>query len=288
MAEAVSATPPRERQLVVDGVGTRLLEAGPESASEAVIFVHGNPNSAVEWSDLISRTGEFARAVALDMPGFGTAEAPDGFAYPVEGYINFLNSALEQLGIERAHLVLHDFGGPWGLGWAITHPDNFASVVLINTGMLIGFEMHRTGRIWGTPVLGELAMALASRKAFSKSIKQANPRMPDAFIDHMYDEFDRGTRRTVLKLYRNRTDDELLKQVAAAFKALDRPALVLWGGKDEFVPLHHAHQQRDEAFPSAEIVVLEESAHWPFVDDPEGAADAIIPFLRKQVGATTS
>jgi pimeloyl-ACP methyl ester carboxylesterase len=288
MAQASSATPPRERELVVDGVRTRLLEAGPESASEAVVFVHGNPNSAAEWSDLVSRTGEFARAVALDMPGFGTAEAPSDFAYPVEGYMGFLNSAFEQLGIQRVHLVLHDFGGPWGLGWAITHPDNFASVVLINTGMLIGFEMHRTGRIWGTRVLGELAMALTSRKGFGKSIKQANPRMPDAFIDHMYDEFDRGTRKTVLKLYRNRTDDELLTQVAAAFKALDRPALVLWGGKDVFVPLRHAHQQRDEAFPSAEVVVLEESSHWPFVDDPEGAANAIVPFLRTQVGATAS
>jgi pimeloyl-ACP methyl ester carboxylesterase len=89
MAEAVSANPLRERELLVDGVRTRLLEAGSESDSEAVVFVHGNPNSAVEWSDLLARTGEFARAVALDMPGFGTAEAPSDLAYPVEGYVRF-------------------------------------------------------------------------------------------------------------------------------------------------------------------------------------------------------
>ena len=284
MPNAPSATPPRERALVVDGVRSRAFEAGPD-ASEAVVFVHGNPNSAAEWSDLMARTGEFARAVAVDMPGFGKADRPREFAYPVEGYVRFLDAALDELGIERAHLVLHDFGGPWGLGWALTRPDAFASAVLINTGVLIGFEMHRVGRIWGKPVLGELFMAVTSRSAFRRSIQASNPRLPQSFIDEMYDDYDRGTRRTVLQLYRNRTDDELLTQAAAALRQLDRPALVVWGTADEFVPVRHAYQQRDVAFPRAEVVLLEDSAHWPFVDDPDGVADAVIPFLRQQVGA---
>jgi len=276
----------RERSHEAGGIRTVLAEAGPADASEAVVLVHGNPGSARDWHDLMGRAGEFARCVALDMPGFGRADKPRDLALPVEGPARFLDAALSGLGVERAHLVLHDFGGPWGLAWAAAHQDAFASVVLIDTGVLIGFEQHRMGRIWARPVLGELAMAATTRRGFHKALAGAPGRpLPPEYVDEMYDTYDRATRRTVLGLYRNRTDDELLRAVAAHFKALDRPALVLWGGRDVFVPVRHAEQQREVAFPSARVAVLEESGHWPFADDPEGTAAQVVPFLREQVGA---
>ena len=276
----------RERELVVDGLRTVLAESGPADAEEAVVFVHGNPGSALDWRDLMGRTGEFARSLAMDMPGFGRADKPRDFAVPVEGYARFLTKSLQDLGVKRAHLVLHDFGGPWGLGWAGLNQDAFASVVLMNTGILMGFEMHSTGKLWARPVLGELIMAVTSRSAFTKGLSKGEGRpLPPAYIDQMYDHYDRATRRTVLRLYRNRPNDDVLRAASQLFRGLDRPALVLWGGKDPFVPLRHAEQQR-ESFPRAEVVVLEESGHWPFADDPEGTANAVVPFVREQVGVS--
>jgi pimeloyl-ACP methyl ester carboxylesterase len=275
----------RERPLSVDGMRSRVLETGPETATEAVVFVHGNPNSADEWRGLMRQTGAFARSIAVDMPGFGRADRPGNeFKVPVEGPAGFLGGALDQLGVNRAHLVLHDFGGPWGLAWAAGHPDAFASVVLINTGVLIGFEMHRVGKLWARPVVGELVMALTSRRSFNKAMREANPKLPQGEIDRMYDDYDRGTRKLILRLYRNRTNDDLLEAAAAHFATLDRPALVVWGASDPFVPVRHAEQQR-RAFPRAEVVVLEDSSHWPFLDDPEGVAAAVLPFLRAQTAA---
>jgi pimeloyl-ACP methyl ester carboxylesterase len=272
-----------ERELVVDGLRTVLAEAGPGDAEEAVVFVHGNPGSALDWHDLMGRTGEFARSVALDMPGFGRADKPRNFALPVEGYARFLTRALEDLGVKRAHLVLHDFGGPWGLGWAGVNQDAFASAVLMNTGILIGFELHSTGKLWARPVVGELVMAATTRGAFTKALSQGEGRpLPRAYIDQMYDHYDRATKRTVLRLYRNRPDDDVLRAASGLFRGLDRPALVVWGAKDPFVPIRHAEQQR-ESFPRAEVKILEESGHWPFADDPPAVADAVVPFLRAQV-----
>src|SRR6266516_1700412 len=231
--EASELAAVRERPLTVDGVRSRVLETGPEDAAEAVVFVHGNPNSADEWRGLMRQTGGFARSVALDMPGFGKADRPGKeFKIPVEGPAGFLGAALDQLGVQRAHLVLHDFGGPWGLAWAAAHPDTFASVVLINTGVLIGFELHRVGRLWARPVVGELVMALTSRGRFSKAMREANPKLPAREIDAMYNGYDRGTKKMVLRLYRNRTNDEGLEAAARHFAGLDRPALVVWGGAD--------------------------------------------------------
>jgi len=277
-----------ERPFEAGGIKTVLAEAGPRDASEAVVFVHGNPGSARDWRDLMGRVAPFARTLALDMPGFGRAEKPRDFAFPVEGYARFLSAALSDLGVKRAHLVLHDFGGPWGLGWAGLNPDAFASAVLMNTGILVGFEMHSTGKLWARPVLGELIMAMTTRGAFTKALAKGEGRpLPRAYIDQMYDDYDGATKRTVLRLYRNRPNDDVLRAASTLFRGLDRPALVLWGAKDPFVPLHHAEQQR-ESFPRAEVKVLEESGHWPFADDPEAVAEAVVPFLRAQVSPAGS
>ena len=71
--------------------------------------------------------------------------------------------------------------------------------------------------------------------------------------------------------------------LSAALRPLDRPALVVWGGKDPYIPVEQAQRQR-ETFPSARVVVLDRSGHWPFVDDLEGVAGPVLEFLREVTG----
>ena len=141
-----------ETSVSIDGVRSPILEFGPADVSEAVVFVHGNPGSILDWERLARGVGEFGRAVAMDMPGFGTADKPANFDYSVPGYAHHLGRLLSERGVRRAHLVMHDFGGPWGLGWAATNPHAVASVTCINTGVLSGYRWHYLARIWQTPV----------------------------------------------------------------------------------------------------------------------------------------
>jgi pimeloyl-ACP methyl ester carboxylesterase/flavin-dependent dehydrogenase len=279
--EAIRA-PLRTGAVQVKGVRSPVLEAGPQDAEEAVVFVHGNPGSSLDWVELAAAVGAFGRAVALDMPGFGRADKPLDFDYTVEGYARHLGGALEGLGVRRAHLVLHDFGGPWGLTWAIAHPDAFGSVTLVNIGVLLDYRWHYLARIWRTPMLGELFMATTTRPGFHLLLRHGNLRgLPRPFIDRMYDDFDRGTRRAVLQLYRGTSDPAgTARQMADALRQIPHPALVVWGKHDPYVPVALANRQH-EAFPDAEVVVLEGSGHWPFADDPEGVAGAVVPFLRR-------
>src|SRR4051794_14616427 len=116
------------RSVTVAGVRSPVLTAGPDDAEEAVVFVHGVPGAGQEWADLVGRVGEFARAVAPDMPGFAGADKPRDFPYNVDGYARHLDGLLGELGIRRAHLVMHDFGGPWALAWGVANLDRLASV----------------------------------------------------------------------------------------------------------------------------------------------------------------
>jgi pimeloyl-ACP methyl ester carboxylesterase len=266
----------------VGGVRTRVLTSGPADASEAVVFVHGNPGPADDWRDLLIRAGELGRAVAPDMPGYGRADPPEGFSYSVDGYADHLAALLDQLRISRAHIVAHDFGGAWALAWAARHPDALASVTLINSGVAIDYRWHRYARIWRTPVAGEAFQALASRPAYRLLLGRENPRLTRDQIDRIYDASRSwATKRAVLKLYRA-TPEATLARPAAALRPLDRPALVIWGTRDAYLPSEQAEHQR-QAFPSAQVELLEGHGHWVMLEDPERVAALVIPFLRGQL-----
>jgi pimeloyl-ACP methyl ester carboxylesterase len=277
---------PRARRIVVGGLSSPVIEAGPQDEREAVVFVHGNPGSSTDWTALVDATGELGRAVAMDMPGFGKADKPRDFDYQVSSYADFLQGALKELGIERVHLVLHDFGGPFGLFWGLQHPDMWASLVLINIGVMPGYTWHRTARRWRTPVLGELTQAWIPRAAWRRAMEKANPKgLPPEFVDKMYDDYDRGTRRTVLKLYRATPDPgSTAAELGAAMAELHKPALVVWGAKDPFIGVGFAERQRD-FFEVQDVAIMPDSGHWPFQDDPQRVAQAVLPFLRAQLSA---
>jgi pimeloyl-ACP methyl ester carboxylesterase len=270
-------------EIVVGGVRSPVMQAGPSDATEAVVFVHGNPGPSDDWTDLLQRVGAFARAVAPDMPGYGSADKPRDFNYTIPGYADHLGGLLDQLGIQRTHLVAHDFGGPWALAWAVKHPDAFVSATLINTGSLIDYKWHRFAKIWRTPIVGELFQATTTRPAFRLLVGRDNPRLPRETIDRIYAHARTWeTKRGVLKLYRA-TPAELLSAPTEALRTLDRPALVIWGTQDAYLPREQAQRQR-QSFPSARVELLDGHGHWVFHEDPERVASLVVPFLREQLG----
>jgi pimeloyl-ACP methyl ester carboxylesterase len=273
----------RSGEVSVDGVRSPVVEAGPEGDTEAAVFVHGNPGSTRDWERLVEAAGANGRALALDFPGYGGADRPEGFPYTLEGYAAHLDGALRQLGVERAHLVLHDFGGPWGLRWAVDHPDAYASTTLIDTGMLIGYHWHVLARIWRVRGLGELFFAMTTRPAMRSALKRGQPHpLPEEAIELFYRaNKDKGTQRAILRLYRA-TPPESLAPLGPALHELNRPTLVVWGRHDPYIKVKYAEQQK-QTFSDAEVVVLDESGHWPMWDAPEKVEAAVLPFLARQM-----
>jgi pimeloyl-ACP methyl ester carboxylesterase len=275
-------------ELTVRGIRTVVREHGTSSDGEAVVFVHGNPGSGADWDGLLQRAGRHTRAIAWDAPGFGQADKPRDFPQTVDGHADFIDAMLDALDVRgRVHLCVHDFGGPWALAWATRRWDRLrrlGGLVFIDTGVLLDYRWHALARIWRTPGLGELFMATTSRWAFGLLVgRLGSPRgLPAEFVDRMYRDFDRGTRGSVLRLYRSFADPAGWSATAATAIAvarrdhLDLPVLVIWGAHDPYIRVAQAEIQR-RTFPDAEVVVLPGSGHWPFADDPgtvEATADA--------------
>src|SRR5205807_9611194 len=102
--------------------------------------------------------------------GLRARRQPPGFRLHGPRVRPHFAGALATLHIRRAHLVLHDFGGPWGLAWAATHPNESATATLIKTGVLRGYRWHYLARIWRTPLLG----AFVSSRCYALELPAAS------------------------------------------------------------------------------------------------------------------
>ncbi len=278
-----ATTEERRRSFTAGGTSSRLIEAGPEDATTAVVFLHGNPGSSDDWAALVGAVGASdRRALAFDLPDFGDSVAAAGFEHTVEGYAAFVDAALAALGVERAQMVLHDFGGPIGLAWIADNAPRLQSLTLIDIGILPGYRWHSLARLWRTPVLGEAFMATANRFAFRTLVNRSEPRgLPRPFVDGMYDHYDRRTKKAVLKLYRA-TDDpgDPEPRLVVALREADPPGLVIWGGGDAYLPASYAERQRDY-IARAEVHVLPQSGHFPFADDPTEVERLLLDFIAR-------
>ena len=270
------------RRLTVEGLRTSVLIGGNGTPGEAVLFVHGNPDAGADWMPLMSRIAEFATVLAPDLPGFGSAdERPDG-DYSIYSYARVLDGVIRQLGIDRVHLVAHDFGGPFAAAWAADHPQKVASVTFANTGVLVGYRWHRMARIWQTPVLGELSMRALRPGLVANLLARENPGLPRPWVDIVVGHLmPPKTRRAVLRLYRSVRPGDM-ELLAARLRQHDHDALVVFGDADAYIPVEQAHRQV-EAFPRAEIRILPGVGHWCWLENTDLVAGHVVPFLRSRL-----
>ena len=279
----------RASEIGVGGLVTRLHQAGPSSAHEAVVFMHGSPGSGGDWVRLMAKIGRGGhRAVAFDMPGFGHARPAWGGPFTLDAGVRFFTRALRKLGIRRVHLVAHDLGGPVGLEWGSRHPRRLRSAVLFDTGLMLGYRHHNLAKISRTPDGGEAFWRAMNRRIWNQGIQDGQTRpLPPAFTNRLYDDLDRETRCAIIGLYRAATEAGIQafarRQARVLARRERRPALVIWGEDDPYLPAEMAERQR-RGFPHARIRVFKASGHWPFVDYPARTRRLVVPFLRDALG----
>ena len=270
------------RRIAVDGITTSVLVGGDSEPGEAVVFVHGNPDSGSDWMPLMTRIAPFAHVIAPDLPGFGAADARPDNDYTIYSYARFLDGVIRSLGVQRVHLVAHDYGGPFAAAWAADHPDRVASVTFINTGVLVDYRWHRMARLWRTPIVGELVMRALRRGVTAKVLARENPGLSAAWVDtivgHLLPE---KTRKAVLRLYRSTRPGDM-EQLAARLRQPDHDALVVFGDADAYIPAELAHRQV-QIFPRVDIRILRGLGHWSWLEDTDAVAEHVVPFLQQRM-----
>ena len=257
-----------QRNAEIDGLPVFWREAlveptaGAASAPPA-LYLHGVPTSSDDWPRFLERTG----GIAPDLPGFGRSGKPGYLSYTMEEYDRFLERFLDELGVERVSLVVHDWGAV-GLLFAQRLPERVERIVIINAVPLLpGYRWHRTARIWRTPGLGELAMGTTNRFTSKLLTRESNVTpgpLPEEWIESMLEHFDQGTQRAILRLYRS-SPPERLARAGKSLGSLSMPALVLWGLRDPYIPARFGADYA-RALGGAELEEYPDAGHWAWLD----------------------
>ena len=184
--EAIAIHQAAGRRFEAGGVRSFVREQQPAGGGGGdVVLLHGVPSSSFLYRKLVPQlAGQGLRGLAFDYPGLGLAERPEDFDYSWSGLANWTGHAIDALGIDRCHLVVHDIAGPIGFEWAIRNPDRVLSLTVLNTFLDVAtfrrpwtmhpFSIRGIGELWlwGTPrfLFTELfyAQGIADRSAVSR------------------------------------------------------------------------------------------------------------------------
>ncbi|MGZ6638962.1 MAG: alpha/beta fold hydrolase [Solirubrobacteraceae bacterium] len=246
--------------------------------SVPALYVHGVPTSSDDWISFLERSG----GIAPDLIGFGRSGKGGHLDYSIEGLTNFLERLLDHLGIDRVKLVVHDWGAAVGLAFALRNPERVERIALINGVPVFPVQdvrWHLLARLWVRPGIGELVMGATTRGMLARTLRSgtADPKAwPDARIASIWKQFDQGTQRAILRLYRS-ADERELTNTGAALDRLEAPALIVWGDADPWLPVA-VGETYGAVMPHASVDHVPEAGHWPWLDSPD-VVDRVASFL---------
>lgn len=261
-------------ELTVERVRVHLIDEG---SGTPVLFLHGNPDSADLWKGIIAQLNGQHRCLAPDLPGFGRSIAPANFDCSLDHMAQHIDTLLKAIGIaEPLNLVVHDFGGPFGLAWAVKHPAKVKRIVVMNTTFFSDYRHHAWARVWRAPLLGEISMLAMNRRLFFREMSRGSRKLTPDHIQRTYDLITWPMKRMVLRLYRATNPknfvgwENRLTELTAKV-----PVLVLWGDRDPYISKRFA-----ERFGAQQVVHFPDCGHWVPVEAVDEVSSHLLNFLQ--------
>lgn len=277
--------------LEIDGMRMHYLDEGPRDAP-VVLMVHGNPTWSFYYRNLVLALRDRYRCIVPDHIGCGLSVKPPATDYPytLKRRISDLEALMQHVGPESpVHMIVHDWGGMIGFGWAITRPEMIAGLVVANTAAFTlpagkrlpaALWLVRNTKLGALLVQGLNAFSgIASRVAFKKPV---NAEVRKAYTGP-YDNWDNriATLRFVQDIPLKAGDSgyDIVAATEARLPELkEKPCLLAWGEKDFVFDLHFLKKWKQE-FPHAKVLSYPDCGHYIFEDAGQPLTIAICDFL---------
>ncbi|WP_321895452.1 alpha/beta hydrolase [Paraburkholderia heleia] len=288
--ESISSTTSYHRA-TVDGVKIFYREAGPRDAP-TIVLLHGFPSSSREFDSLIPLLATHYHLIAPDFPGFGQSDAPSptAYTYTFDHLAQTTSELLDQLGVNRYSLYLHDYGGPVGFRIMVAHPERLQALVIQNANAYregLGVKWTGIAQYWADPkahpeVLDTFISFAATEQRHTAGTSHPERYDPDTWTDE-YAHLSRPGQREIqgALLYDYRTNVASYPAWQAWLREHKPPTLVVWGKNDpSFIAPGAEAYGRD--LPDAEIHLLD-AGHFAFDEQTDEIASLMLDFLKKNV-----
>lgn len=267
----------RGRALAVPGAATTVWEDGDGAP---VLCLHGVPTSAFLYRKVVAQLARHGlRGIAVDLPGLGLADRPEAFDYSWSGLGAWSLRAVDALGLDRFHLIVHDIGGPVGFDLVARAPERVASLTVLNTVTRVAsFRRPAVMEPFARRGIGELYLRALTPVAFEQLMRRQGVVSPvpadelRAYVP-LLKRVDGG--RAFLRIMRGFERTEAFE--TRILDALDRrafPAQVLWGEHDPALPLRTHGEHARHALGLDRVISLP-GRHFVQEDAPEAIAEHV-------------
>ena len=280
----------------MEGVEHRIVDAGglrvhvaEAGAGDPVLMLHGWPQHWYCWRDIIPRLAGRFRLVCPDLRGFGWTDTP-GHGYDPDHFTVDAVALLDALGIEKARVIGHDWGGYTAFLLGTRHPDRVERLIAINVpppGPPVDLRtLDAVWRTWYVAVMAAPGLApwVLSRRAFVRRILTVDNVHREAMSEEAIASFaarlaEPSRARATQALYRayGRTLWRALRRTDPEPR-LTVPARLLFGARDFAISKSLLRGHEDHA-DDLEIELVPDSGHFLPDERPDLVADRALAFF---------
>jgi haloalkane dehalogenase len=262
----------------IDGCTVHYVDEG---SGPTLLMLHGNPTYSFLYRHLVKGLRDRFRCIALDYPGFGLSRARVGYGYRPEEHSRIVEAFVERLELRDITLMVQDWGGPIGLGFAGRRPERIRALVIGNT--------------WAWPVNGEPNFERFSRfmggrfggfliRNFNAFVNVLVPfgikrrKLTSEEMAAYRGPFSQRAAREPTLIFPQQilAAKSYLREVQDGLQALaDRPSLIVWGDADP--AFKEAQRGRfEQRFARHRTVILSGASHYIQEEAPDDIVRAIL------------
>jgi haloalkane dehalogenase len=275
------------RDLDLGGIRYHYLDEGE---GEPVVMVHGNPTWGYYYRRLVDALAPDYRVIVPDHVGCGRSDRPGAgrYEYTLDRRVRDLEALLDHLKLDAGlTLVMHDWGGAIGMGFAARHPERVARLVVFNTAAFhLPASKPFPWPLWvcrDTPLGTWVVRGLNAFCRGTAAIGCKRSRMPREVRDAYLAPYDSWANRIAVHRFVQdiplRPGDRAYDLVSFIQDRLpllaELPMLIGWGMRD-FVFDRHFLDGWARRFPRAEVHRFDDAGHYVLED----AHEAILPLVR--------
>jgi len=277
--------------LDISGIRMHYLDEGPRDAP-ILLMVHGNPTWSFYYRNLVLALRDRYRCIVPDHIGCGLSDKPsvDTYPYTLAKRISDLGVLMKHVDpVSPVHLIVHDWGGMIGFGWAVERPAQIASMVIANTAAFPMPEQKKLpAALWlvrdtwlgallvrGLNAFSGMASYIAFKKPVSSEVRKAYTAPYDSWSNRI------ATLRFVQDIPLEPGDpgyDIVQATEVRLHKFSRKPCLLVWGEKDFVFDLHFLNRWK-QILPNADVLSYPDCGHYVFEDAGVPLQQAVGDFL---------
>lgn len=262
----------------------RIAGSGP-----AILLIHGIGDNSTTWTGVHAKLAQRFTVIAPDLLGHGKSDKPRA-DYSTAAYANGMRDLLSVLDIERVTIVGHSLGGGVAMQFAYQFPHLVDRLILVGAGgvtkdvnialrfasLPMGAEALALLRLPmvlpAVQVLGQLAGLALGSTAIGRDLPNMLRILNDLPEPTASSAFTRTLRAVV------DWRGQIVTMLDRCYLTEAIPVQIIWGEKDSVIPVRHAHMAH-AAMPGSRLEIFENSAHFPFHDDPARFLDIVHRFI---------